>query len=315
MKLQILIPTYNRDLYLIDNLKYISNIIRDNALSSKVGLLIANNCSTDKTNELIESFISDNSDINLEYYSQSENIGLERNAIFCLENASSDYIMYLGDDDYFPDKYLVKVVDIIEGDKSLSCIAPSNYPVTTERKRLEGGRDLDVKSIKMEGSLDTSLYFSWRGHQLSGLVFKREGLVESYKENNVSNIYPFIYFTSYASLSGNSYHLTDYPIEIIVPGQSNKDWGYGSDSLLDEIFNNYKNLPNTSYLKRVKYEVMTLNSQRWRVIRPIMSHPLSFIKKIATSKNTTLFTKFYYNYFIIKLIVRKVFKVGTNFKF
>ena len=121
--IEILIPTFNRDVYVRDNLKLLIDEIKKNNLNQKVSILISNNCSTDNTKSIIEAII-ENTDVNISIYNQKENIGLEKNAIFLLEKAKEDFILFLGDDDYLPSNYLNHLIDKVNSYSDLSCILP-----------------------------------------------------------------------------------------------------------------------------------------------------------------------------------------------
>src|SRR5690606_4036196 len=118
------------------------------------------------------------------------------------------------------------------------CIIPSIEVIDAEGAFLKKGRDSRLPNSFHKKGFRNCLTHSWRGHQLSGVVLKRIGLYGSYIDRNVGNIYPFIYFVSFNCLYGNTFHFTQYPVMVTVPGQQNKDWTYGKDGLLNDIFDN-----------------------------------------------------------------------------
>jgi hypothetical protein len=134
---------------------------------------------------------------------------------------------------------------------------------------------------------------SFRGHQLSGLTLKREGLLESYKKNNVSNIYLFIYFVAWCCLNGRTWHFTDYPVLVTAALQQNKDWNYGKDGLLTHIFDNYKKLNSISIIQRSKLEFSMLQNQNWRYYMYLRKGKAAFAKalvNIIRGENTSWLT-------------------------
>ena len=98
--IEILIPTYNREKDIDKNLRQLIDEITINKLENDIAILVSNNCSTDNSKSSIEN-IKNSTMIDIKAYHQNENIGLEKNAIFLLEHATTPYIMFLGDDDFF----------------------------------------------------------------------------------------------------------------------------------------------------------------------------------------------------------------------
>lgn len=263
MLLSILIPTYNRAKDLKKNLLQLNEYISELGLLHDIAIIISNNNSSDSTHELITKLQPELS-IQLVYFEQKENIGLKKNALYVLEQAKSDYVMYLGDDDFITKEYLQGVTEKIEQIEDIACVIPSFVPIDIDGNQLSGGRDIKLESKIYEKGYKNCLENSWRGHQLSGLVFKCDGLAKAYRRYNIDNIYLFIFFTAYSCLQGKTYHLTDYPVKVTQPGQENKDWGYGDDGLLNEVFDNYIKLPLSSF-KRSKLQLKFFRKQPWRL--------------------------------------------------
>jgi len=242
MLLSILIPTYNRAPFLLKNLQLLSSFIAASGRTGDIEIVVASNNSSDNTITLVSDFTRNHEEVTLRFFSHAENIGLEKNALFTLKEAEGEYVMYLGDDDYLDQRYFYAVLDNI-AERKIHVIIPNNYAINVDGERITKGRDDRFKTTIHAEGFKNCLENSWRGHQLSGLVLRREGLFDAYMSNRVTNIYPFIYFVAYQSLFGVTLHMTDYPVKVTMPGQQNKDWNYGSDGLLNEIFNNYKRLP------------------------------------------------------------------------
>jgi glycosyltransferase involved in cell wall biosynthesis len=87
----IAIPTFNRaDKYLKETLECAINQTYEN-----LEILVSDNCSTDHTPELIQSY----TDPRLNYYRQKKNLGQRGNMNFLVEKASGDYFLMFHDDD------------------------------------------------------------------------------------------------------------------------------------------------------------------------------------------------------------------------
>ena len=80
-----------------------------------VELIISNDCSPDKTNEIIEKRIRDyNGTVRIKYFSREKNLGMQPNFIFALNQCSGTFIALCEGDDYWTDPLkLQKQVDYI----------------------------------------------------------------------------------------------------------------------------------------------------------------------------------------------------------
>ena len=299
MLLTILIPTYNRAKDLNYNISLLEQYIGENNLKNKVSILISNNFSQDDTVEIVKKHIR-KGQVKIDFYSQESNIGLEANALFCLGNATSEYVMFLGDDDYLEEAYLLKVVEKISINKNIYCIIPSFLTISKNKQNLEDGRDLNIPTKLWTKSFDSCLNNSWRGHQLSGTVYKREPLFVEYKRRGLHNLYPFIFFVAYSSLSGDLLHLTDFPVKVTVVPQLEKDWDYGEDGLLNDIFDNYKCLDITKK-QRALLEEKIFKTQPWRFLCYKNQHTINkAIENIFFCKNLSIRGKYCYAIMINK---------------
>jgi glycosyltransferase involved in cell wall biosynthesis len=260
--IDILIPTYNRKNDLNKNIYHLNDLIEREGLEKYFNILVSDNCSTDDSFEELQK-IKSNLKVNITLFQQDENIGLEKNAIFLLEKATSDFIMYIGDDDYLPSGYLSYVVDKINEDIQVCVIIPGITAYfaggSTKESRIE-----KFSEKKFEEGFLSALKTSHLGHQLSGVLFRREGLYDKYTENNnLRNIYPFIFFVAYNALRGKVYYAPKY--KVLVTQSNSKDWGYDDSGLLTEIFKNYKIIYPNSVLKRFLLCQYIMIKQRWRL--------------------------------------------------
>lgn len=238
MKLQILIPTYNRSNYLLKNIAHLASHIRELEAHRRIGLLISDNASPDGTAEKVRQFQEQNSDLELDLFVQQKNVGLERNALHVFEKASSAYVMFLGDDDFLSRDY-IREIDEALARGLMSCIIPAIQPIDLAGVPFAfRGRDRDNPTRVYPRGGHTAALFLRRGHQLSGVTFLREGTLEAYKNQCPNNIYPFMFFVGFNALRGDLLHLTDYPVQVTVVDQSAKDWNYGTDGLVCERFKN-----------------------------------------------------------------------------
>ena len=308
----ILIPTYNRQKYLLQNLRKLTTDILSNSLENDIEIIISNNASLDETEEKVEQFIEATNGVRIKLYNQSVNIGLEANALFVLEKATSTYVMYLGDDDFVVKEFLIGIVNQLKLRKDLYCILPSFQNVDYDGNILmSSSRDIGLKNTFYVKGFDNCLNNSYRGHQLSGLVFKRCGLLKSYKENGVHNLYPFVYFVSLSCLNGNTWHFPEYPVLVTSPLQKDKDWDYNINGLVTEIFDNYKKLPDITLIQRFQLEFKILTSQSWRYEIHLNKGKIFFLKSvysIVSDRNTSVLTKIVFPTYVSFRMVSKIVK-------
>lgn len=314
MLLTILIPTYNRKDDLIFNLSVLDGIIMRNSLQDRVNIIISDNCSTDTTTLSVKKFI-ENSNVEILYFRQQQNFGLERNVLSALSYAVSQYIMYLGDDDFLDEKYLTTVYDLLENNKNIKSIISSTQGITPDRELIKNsGKDLNTKSALYKAGFKSCLELSWRAHQMSGLVFERDNLYNAYIARNVNNLYPFIFFASKKILEGDCYLLTLYPVKVTQPDQSKKDWTYKNDGLINDMFNNYKHI-RVNAIQRSRLELKILIIHPGRYFMYLKKGKIAFIKAILNimfGKNTSILTTlafpFLLFYQILSSLIRKVFR-------
>lgn len=235
-KIDILIPTYNRARPLKKNLQLLASQIAEGNLFDEVQILLSDNASTDGTIDVLRESEA-NSNIRTKVYWQEENLGLEKNAIFLLGKSSAEFVMFLGDDDYLPAGYLEYLVQSINKIDNLGAIIPGNSSLHADGRLIvaRAGK----KPVEEYGaSFMTSLKLSKFGHQLSGLLLRRDGLYDDYcARPEYRNIYPFIAFLTWNCLRGMILYASRYQVSITV--FNSRDWKYDASGLLTEIFKNY----------------------------------------------------------------------------
>lgn len=315
MTIDILIPTYNRYKVLKRNLISIEKQLVKYNLLGFYKIIVCDNASPDRTYEKLKGWVTK---MNFEVFVQDSNIGLEKNALKCLELATGHYVMYLGDDDFLNDKYLLQINDLLKDRNNyrLNCIIPSILAID-ERGDLTGySRDLNLNKIYYNKGILNCLFNSWRGHQLSGLLFKRKGVLEIYKERGVSNLYPFIYFVSYSCLVGDTLILTEYPVKVTQLPQSKKDWDYNLDGLISEVNDNYMRLP-LNWFYRNLLQMVFLFRQKWRYLKYVYNNDLVLFYRslfeVVSHKNsmflTKIFAPFIYHFNFLRWWIVNIFVV------
>lgn len=260
--IDILIPTYNRSPFLIKNIILLDAQMVSDGISDKFRILVSNNCSTDDTKAVLES-VGKNIKAKLKIYEQRSNIGLEKNAVFLLCESDSEFIIYLGDDDYLPDGYLKFITEIIDKDAEVTAIIPGFSGLYLDGSVLPA-RFANFEIKKYPPSLETAKEVSNFGHQLSGLFLKRNGLSENYLlKKRLRNIYPFIFFVAFNNLRGTTYYAPKF--QVLVSQGNSKDWCYDDSGLLVDILKNFKILYPESWRKRLILSWSFAIKQSWRL--------------------------------------------------
>jgi glycosyltransferase involved in cell wall biosynthesis len=101
----ILIPTYNRELYIREAIESAINQKYKN-----LEIIIVDNCSKDNTTEIINDYLK--LDNRIKYYINKENIGPVLNWHKCIELASGEYVKILWSDDLIDDNFIIDTISI-----------------------------------------------------------------------------------------------------------------------------------------------------------------------------------------------------------
>jgi len=287
--LSISIPTYNRANDLNHNLTLIESYLGKAGLFDKVCLVISNNCSTDETDVVIKHY-EDEGKICIHYYKQEHNIGAGPNQVYAVEKASTPWVMLLGDDDYLEPWYIEECLKQIEEHPNLGCIIPNYmdyYPATGEYRHL---REENCETQYYNAGFDACLQNAWRAHQLSGLCFRRENVIEEFHKRGINNLYPQIFFVSYNALRYDVLHWGQKCLCVSGVPQSKKDWRYGDDGLVNDIFDNFKHLGVTRKQRAILEAHFLYVDKRyfWATNDTNLC-----IEKILTGKNVSYLGRYY----------------------
>lgn len=287
--LSMCIPTYNRANDLNHNLTLIESYLEKAGLFDKVCLVISNNCSTDETDVVVKHFV-DEGRLCIHYYKQEHNIGAGPNQVYAVEKASTPWVMLLGDDDYLEPWYIVECLKQIDEHPKLGCIIPNYidyYPATGEYGHL---REENCETQYYNAGFDACLNNIWRAHQLSGLCFRRTNVVEEYRMRRMNNLYPQMFFVGYNSLKYDVLHFGEKCLIVSGVPQTQKDWNYGDDGLMNDICENFKNLGITYYQRALleSYFIRKEKRHHWATKNPNLC-----IEKIMCSKNVSYLGRYY----------------------
>ena len=286
--LSIIIPTRCRGEALIKNVQLLKKYIEENEKSESVSIIISDNASPINDYNEIEQFIKNVNGVDISLYRQDENIGFESNLLFLLSKVESRFVMLLGDDDYLSPGYFRRVLFYINEVPDIAGIVPNYYQVNEHREKISETRD-EIGEDKIYSD-DLALTIVSRAHQMSGLVFDMATeFVSAYKECNIANVYPQIYFLGFSALHGKIVHVLSEPIENTVLVK--KNFTYEFDNLFDQMIINIDALDLESTRKKNALSSFC-DYHKDRFINPnTKRHPFKFILRVFYKYKVSLMTK------------------------
>jgi glycosyltransferase involved in cell wall biosynthesis len=250
MRFQILIPTYNRAKYLQQNLAALLQDIHSNELQTDIGVIVSDNASTDETASILASTAIEfqKSGVDLQIFRNEKNVGLEGNGVKILEQASADYVIWLGDDDFLPAGFLKYVVDKFRNDEIGWMITGAIAEYADGSRSDTYG--IDAGEMRFPAGYPTIWSVSNYGHKMSGLVLRREGMLEFYLSNPAwRNLYLYISFLICNQVRYPGIFASQY--RVLVNTYNKKDFDYNTVGLLDEVYKSYNYLISVYGMKKV----------------------------------------------------------------
>ncbi|WP_281297099.1 glycosyltransferase family 2 protein [Flavobacterium limnophilum] len=235
-KLEIVLITYNRSKLLENTLdQFLNSPFKDCKIT------ILNNCSTDTTIEVCNSFVNKFS--NFKIVTNKLNIGANANIMRAIEIVDLDYIWIVCDDDKYNFSYCDDVIDCIINEKAelINMGAHADYAWSF------GGRNELVKKLHSEGYP----YFKASSF-LPNNIFKKEAfipfIISGY--NNITNMYPHMPFLlSFYSLNKNIYIAKNRIVTAVIGEQV-----YNSKDVTDGWLNTSRLLKNRLDINRCFFD-------------------------------------------------------------
>ena len=295
MLLSIIIPTYNRSISLINNLKNLENCIIKEDICDDVEIIVSDNDSDDKEKNIIKSYVP-NDKCNVLIHFQNHNIGFEDNMLFLLDKSTGKYTMTMGDDDFIDYELFNTIISYIKKDEFRSIVC-NFYNVNEKGEKISDYRD-PIRDDLIYLTQDFRL--ASLGHQMSCLIFLTDGLYDAYKNYCKKTLYPQVFFVGYSMIFGKGVHITRFPYKNTVLDK--KNFNYDFDNLLDEICVAYDCIPIENKKERIKYLKYFVKCERDRFIgKNTFFKPIRFIKKVKNDYDISdTFKRIILNYYIIE---------------
>lgn len=180
MRLSILLVTYNHEDYILQSLQSIALQEMD---FSEVELIVADDCSTDRTLEIIKKFSSElPKELTLKYLTREKNVGITKNYRDGFEACTGDYIAVMEGDDYWTSPIRLKrMIDVLDNNFHVGMVS-NNYHVynqTTKKSYLRIDKKVgvdfyvapDLIKDNIVGNFSTCMYRKSRIESLPSELF------------------------------------------------------------------------------------------------------------------------------------------------
>lgn len=165
----IAIPTYNRAPLLDYCLLQISRQME--GIIDKIELIVSDNYSSDETPAVVERYHREG--MKLRYIRNSENVGADRNIAQCFKEASSRFVLIMGDDDFFLPGAIRKLLSVIEREPDAGIIHIKGAPYNDQFEitgRLHRSDDYYVYHNRRAFIHNINFWFTF----ISGNVFNKD---------------------------------------------------------------------------------------------------------------------------------------------
>lgn len=173
--LSICIPSYNRPLELIRLLNSIDCIF-----FNKIEIVICEDYSP-KRNEIrnqVSLFCANNVDLNIKYFENEVNLGYDRNLVELISKANGEFIMFMGDDDFFISNNLNEFINFIKSNNDNSYFL-RRYIVKHPNGTKEDFRYYSNHKF-FEAGIGTFLSLFRKSVFISGFTFKKSSVKSFY---------------------------------------------------------------------------------------------------------------------------------------
>lgn len=219
--ISVLIPSYKR----IDTLDYLLKTIPCDK-EIEVILHSDNGPNWDKIEEICRNNL--NRGLNLNYKNNSETLGLDQNIISLIKAAKGDFIVFMGDDDYFLDNSFNELKETLNycKDKNIKSILRAYKATLRNTDKLETYRYYKENYIIEKGINSASWIFK-RSVSLAGLILHRESALNNYNVKLTGTLLMHAYLSCKASIQSNTFIMAS-PFAVARDTWRDQDYTFGA---------------------------------------------------------------------------------------
>lgn len=254
-KLTIAIPVYNGESSLRDTL---DSIVPQIIETGFVEVLISDNCSTDSTPFVCQSYVK-NFDF-IRYNVNSVNLGFDGNIARLIELAATDYIWFLGDDDEIAHGGIEYILELIDQNSQYTGIVINYSIVNRQENKLITERVINQTQDKV--FTDANSLLSTLGlapNFLSSIVINKK----NYNKIELSKFHGLMWFHFIVFLrmieSGKSYFVA-HPFvlnkAIYLSGPNEANAGGVSIKIALDLLDHINDLNSLNYTNKIKKKVI-----------------------------------------------------------
>lgn len=204
MRLSICIPQYNRIGFLLRNLSIIE---KQNFTDLEV--VVSDDCSSDETEAKIKE-LAPNYKHRLIYHRFEQNQGYDRNFRKCIELASGEYVIVIGNDDSINPAYDLKTLEDFLLNNNLPDLGFTNFIEEETGKMIDRAKTTDLLGSGYETAMKYYSCFSFVG----GLIYKKRFFEKFNSSKHDGSIYAQIYLGCLMTCSGGKLFSIKEPVVI-----------------------------------------------------------------------------------------------------
>lgn len=159
MVTSVVIATYNGEKYIIEQL---NSILNQSIMPDEI--IIVDDCSSDKTCEVIEGYMKKNSSCQIKFYRNEKNLGYAKNFWKALHYATGKYIFLCDQDDIWENEKIEKIIKIFSENKKIMALNTNyelineNGDVINDRTKLKRFKNDEIVKIDVFNFLKSPRY-------------------------------------------------------------------------------------------------------------------------------------------------------------
>jgi glycosyltransferase involved in cell wall biosynthesis len=305
LMLTIGIPTFNCCIYLEE---CIEKILIQSDLLDQIEILICDNASNDDTENMMHNYINRYPDI-IRYIRHASNLGMDRNFWSCIENAHGEFVHLMGDDDYYTNNGLGRLVNLLHKQLDLDAICLSNNYLNTLNNKIIENKEVSIEDIVCQSGTMFFLSENLKTLTLSNIVVKKSKCIEI---ENIEKLFGTNWFHLGILIEiikpTTKAYIFNFNNPIVTVRIGNQRW-LEKDGAISYYYNAlsiYAHLNNNGYSNKVFNHIKTLF---WQLLHN--GSRINFKNKFLNIKYSFKFLKFYYDQpldymkFCAKLILLK----------